>query len=443
MVAVPPAGGLQELRSCLEEQGNHLWRWGWGNAVSDLEGWGGGCWGRGPGREEGLGTGQEKRSRSQLTDEHSGTAQVPSKRLQTQAQRQRLRKWVTCCYARKVPAKNGCNGLVRRPRATLPCLSKTPGDDGSAMFSPPRPLQVGEAAGLTPPPHPHPVLQMENTDGQKGVLTHLRAESGSKKEGCCHPRRQKSHADALPCLQLLPPTPGKGHGPHPALGQASRYCQPPPSHYQIHKQVGDGGGGLTPGVIAFRRGWQKGLRQESCKGPRRAGTSGAALEPGAGAQILTPVRPFMEQLPSGGGARSWRMTHLDNGGEAGLVRAGQCQGGGPTTPPSPPENPAGSGAGCRDEGSLSPLHPMLCPPLLATLLSTLPGCWARRSPAQPSRAVWPGPKDKCRLQPEPPGRCRRSWGWGRRHLGQLLGREQGLAGRGDADLERGRDRSGQ
>lgn len=99
------------------------------------------------------------------------------------------------------------------------------------------------------------------------------------------------------------------------------------------------------------------------------------------------------------------MTHLDNGGEVGLGWPGLGRVGmglvvvvGLTNPPSLPENQAGGGMGSRNEGSLKP---MLCPSLLATLLPTLPGGWARCFSAQPSCVVWPEPKDKCCLQPEP------------------------------------------
>lgn len=98
------------------------------------------------------------------------------------------------------------------------------------------------------------------------------------------------------------------------------------------------------------------------------------------------------------------MTHLDNGREVGLGRVwmGLVVVVGLPIPPTLPKNQAGRGMGFRNEGSLSPLNPMLCPLLHAILLSTLPGCWARCFPAQPSCVVWPELKDKCRLQPEPP-----------------------------------------
>lgn len=102
------------------------------------------------------------------------------------------------------------------------------------------------------------------------------------------------------------------------------------------------------------------------------------------------------------------MTHLDNEGEVGLCRRGLGRvgmglwGRGLSITLSLPENQAGRGMGSRNKGNVSPLNPMLCPPLLATLLPTLPDCWARCFPAQPSCVVWPEPKDKCCLQPEPP-----------------------------------------
>lgn len=79
-----------------------------------------------------------------------------------------------------------------------------------------------------------------------------------------------------------------------------------------------------------------------------------------------------------------------------------CGVGGLSIPLSLPENQAERGMGSWNKGNLSPLNPMLCPPLPATLLPTLPDCRARCFPAQPSCVVWPEPKDKCCLQPEPP-----------------------------------------
>lgn len=76
-----------------------------------------------------------------------------------------------------------------------------------------------------------------------------------------------------------------------------------------------------------------------------------------------------------------------------------------------PTRPAGgqarerNGLQERGESELLPLNPMMCPPLLATLLPTLPGCWARHFPAQLSCVVWPAPKDKSRLQPSLPPRA--------------------------------------
>lgn len=84
------------------------------------------------------------------------------------------------------------------------------------------------------------------------------------------------------------------------------------------------------------------------------------------------------------------MTHLDNEGEAGLCFCGLCRVGmglwrrGLSIPLSLPQNQAGRGMDSQNKGNLSPLNPMLCPPLLATLLPTLPDCWARCFPAQPA-----------------------------------------------------------
>lgn len=102
------------------------------------------------------------------------------------------------------------------------------------------------------------------------------------------------------------------------------------------------------------------------------------------------------------------MTHLDNEGEFELCCCGlgRVEMGlwdrGLSIPLSLPENQAGRGMGSWNKGNLSPLNPMLCPLLLATLLPTLTDCWARCFPAWPSCVVWPEPKDKCCLQPEPP-----------------------------------------
>lgn len=144
---------------------------------------------------------------------------------------------------------------------------------------------------------PYPILQMENNEVQKGTLTHIKVESGSKREGWCWRscllRRLQILADALPCLQLPVSYPWKRECPTPCLGPG---CEVPPAipfHLQIHKHVGEMGAGIQlvkhclpsrhsgQEWFGFQKGWQKGLSKGWYKGPgsrsRKEGASWASL----------------------------------------------------------------------------------------------------------------------------------------------------------------------
>lgn len=70
-------------------------------------------------------------------------------------------------------------------------------------FLAPTALHIGKAAGVIP----YPILQMENNEVQEGALTHIKAESGSKREGCCL-EELPSQKTKDPCrCPTLPPAP--------------------------------------------------------------------------------------------------------------------------------------------------------------------------------------------------------------------------------------------
>ena len=108
-------------------------------------------------------------------------------------------------------------------------------------------LHAGKAAGLTP----YPILQMANTKVQKGdsseVPQHIKAvrtQDGGVLPGEATTSEDKSSLQMLcPASSSLLPTPGEGNAPHPAMGQAVQYHQPPLSHLQIYKDVGEMGAG--------------------------------------------------------------------------------------------------------------------------------------------------------------------------------------------------------
>lgn len=70
-------------------------------------------------------------------------------------------------------------------------------------FLAPTALHIGKAAGVIP----YPILQMENNEVQEGALTHIKDESGSKREGCCL-EELPSQKTKDPCrCPTLPPAP--------------------------------------------------------------------------------------------------------------------------------------------------------------------------------------------------------------------------------------------
>lgn len=166
---------------------------------------------------------------------------------------------------------------------------------------------------------------------------------------------------------LLPLAKGMAHTPPGARPRGTASHPHPTARYTNRLEVGAGASHQES--------------SDSGEGRRRVSGKKAAKVPGEKARTGRRWSPNPDSCPAfqgaaavwGAGQGAAGMTHLDNGEEAGLAWAGHRGGGGPTTPPRPRE-PGREGAGSRGEGSVSPLNPRLCPPLLATLLSTLPGC---------------------------------------------------------------------
>lgn len=172
-----------------------------------------------PGREKCLSQGQKERDHSQI---YNQDLQAP---LQTPAlSAECLQKWVTRYYARKVPAKDCCKELAPRPYAVslLTCRS-TASTDTAPGFS-----RSCSPAGLTP----CPTLQMVNT-AEKARQTlrrfpdihqgRVRIQEGEVFPGeAAISKDKRSLQMPRPASSSLPPTPGGGNAPHPALGQVYR-----------------------------------------------------------------------------------------------------------------------------------------------------------------------------------------------------------------------------
>lgn len=113
---------------------------------------------------------------------------------------------------------------------------------------------------------------------------------------------------------------------------------------------------------------------------------------------MTPFWPFTEQLPLGGRLRSWRMTHLDYRGEAGLGWQSGDRPGVAHHPTKPSREPGRDQEWVlRGGGAASPKSHAVPTP---SLPPSGPLCQTKRFPAQPSCTAWPKPRNRSRLQPE-------------------------------------------